>query len=315
MGTWAENLIRTTLFGLEIPLSEREMGGGESIARHRPAFSQGQTTESTGRDPYTFELRIPLFHEIDPNHYPNLKERIRATLDDRGTQALGEYVDPEIGPITVRATKWRWRSEPTQRNGGWYTISLEEDTGEIFTLEGTDEAPTTSAEAAETADVDLGELGIGDADLLDAWAEGGAPAEPNVVAAMEPGAGFSTVIDDLRDGIANGTAIADEVRARVDRVRRQIDATLQLEAVQGPEGWIAQGSLYELAEAVEREAERAMRNAATLVTYTPRAGMSAVEIALVLYGDPSRADEIASRNNVYHPLFVTGGLPILVLSR
>jgi len=315
MGTWKDNLTRSTLFGIEIPISEREIIGGEAIARHRPAFSQGQTTESTGREPYRFELRIPLFHQIDPTHYPTLKETLRVALDDRENSAIGEYVDPEIGPIMVRATSWRWKSDPTTRDGGWFTISLEEDTGEIYTLEDSDRPPMTAAEAAEEADVALGEIEITDAEILDAWETAGAPVDPNVAETIEPGATFETVVADLQDGIANGQAVADEVRARVDRVRRQIDATLQLEAVQGPEGWIAQGALYELAEAVEREAERAMRNAATLVQYVPRADISAVEIALALYDDPSRAEEIAQRNGIYHPLFVVGGRPILVLSR
>lgn len=51
-----------------------------------------------------------------------------------------------------------------------------------------------------------------------------------------------------------------------------------------------------------------------LVTYTPAVTLPAVVLSQQIYGDASRADEIAARNNVRHPGFVRGGQTLEVLS-
>lgn len=50
-----------------------------------------------------------------------------------------------------------------------------------------------------------------------------------------------------------------------------------------------------------------------LGSYTPPVTMPALVIAHRLYGDASRADEIAARNGLRHPGFVAGGVPLEVL--
>lgn len=53
---------------------------------------------------------------------------------------------------------------------------------------------------------------------------------------------------------------------------------------------------------------------ARVITYTPNITLPALVIAQELYGDASRADDIASRNHLRHPGFVLGGRGIEVLS-
>lgn len=316
MGTWNENLQPASFAGVEFPLAGREIGGGRASARHRPVFADGQSTEDTGREPYLFELRIPLFHTIDPNHYPTLKEQLRAAFDDPDTKGVGEYVDPELGPIRCKVVKHTWRSDAMERDGGWYTVALEEDSDAAYhyaTSTAAVEPTATPNQAADEADAELGELGLTDAEIKAAWEAGDAPASAGF--APEAGATFATVTADLMDGISTGIATADEVQAQVDRVRRQIDATLALEAVAGPDGWAAQGALYDLADAIERAAQRALRSGPPVVLWTPPAELSTAEIAVRLYGDARRAAEVEARNPSYHPLFLPAGRALRVLAR
>ena len=51
-----------------------------------------------------------------------------------------------------------------------------------------------------------------------------------------------------------------------------------------------------------------------LVSYTPRATVPSLLLAYQVYGDASRADEIANRNKPRHPGFLPGGDPLEVLA-
>lgn len=53
---------------------------------------------------------------------------------------------------------------------------------------------------------------------------------------------------------------------------------------------------------------------ARIVTYTPNITLPALVVAQELYGDASRADDIAARNHLRYPGFILGGRPIEVLS-
>lgn len=52
----------------------------------------------------------------------------------------------------------------------------------------------------------------------------------------------------------------------------------------------------------------------SLIQWTPPATMPLLLIAQILYGDPTRADEIGRRNGIADPNFVPGGVPLEVLS-
>jgi prophage DNA circulation protein len=85
----------------------------------------GQRSEDLGREPYVFELEIPLFADIDPSHYPTMAEQLRAILDDPEDGL--EYRDHELGTMPVSIGPWTSDIDAKMRDGVVFRIQLTED--------------------------------------------------------------------------------------------------------------------------------------------------------------------------------------------
>jgi prophage DNA circulation protein len=73
-------------------------------------------------------------------------------------------------------------------------------------------------------------------------------------------------------------------------------------------------TLVDLRAAVVKDINSRGADLARIIQYTPVRTEPALVIAQRLYGDATRAEEIIARNNIRHPLFVPGGVPLEVLS-
>jgi len=72
---------------------------------------------------------------------------------------------------------------------------------------------------------------------------------------------------------------------------------------------------YQLRAAVINDIQQRSINLPILLNYTIPATLPAVFVAYDLYEDINRAEEILKANNIRHPGFVPGGIPLEVLSR
>lgn len=71
-------------------------------------------------------------------------------------------------------------------------------------------------------------------------------------------------------------------------------------------------SLYDLKTAVTRDLDTRILELARLVEYTLNASLPAVMVSHDLYANIDEEQDIIERNNVEHPLFVPGGVPLEV---
>lgn len=94
-------------------------------------------------------------------------------------------------------------------------------------------------------------------------------------------------------------------------VRDNLVARLEAEATTASDDVYA--ALLDLRTAVVEDIGARSVNLPRLVSYTPQATLPAVVLAWRLYGDPTRDEEIVSRNRVRHPGFVPGGQTLEVL--
>lgn len=74
-------------------------------------------------------------------------------------------------------------------------------------------------------------------------------------------------------------------------------------------------SLYGLRAAVSRDISARSVDSPRLMPYTLNSPVSSVVLAYQLYGDVARENEIIVRNRIRHPGFISGGIPLEVLSR
>ncbi|MCE8004218.1 DNA circularization protein [Billgrantia ethanolica] len=90
-----------------------------------------------------------------------------------------------------------------------------------------------------------------------------------------------------------------------------IDAQMTTEA---PISDAVYGALVSLRAAVSEDLRTRVVALPGMTTYTPQRTLPALVVAHRLYGDATRADEIAVRNNVPHPGALRGGMELEVLS-
>lgn len=309
-----DDLNEAKLGGVPFPVGARKLSGGRAFARRRYPYRDGQSTEGTGREPYKFDLTVPLFADVDPEHYPNVYEQLRAQLDEPDQSSRIEYVDPELGPLFVQVVDWTWNQTAEQRDGGRYEIQLEEVSHDDFVFSTRVQDDRAAADLqAELVDTTLEDVGITDADVTSALSDAGAPLGDGD--AFEAGAATSSLLDGFTAALDDGAMAADELASRLDTLRTRLGAIGSMEALGTVDGWPAIQALSRLTAAVTQIAEAAIASAVPVVLYDVPQPMSAWEIAVALYGDGERGEEVARRNPSREVLSYRSGTQLRVLVR
>lgn len=311
---WDETLQPASFAGIEFPVASRSLGGGRALARKRYPNRPGQSVEETGREPYTFELEIPLFADVEPEHYPNTFESLRYAFDDPDTGALAEYVDPELGPLQAQVDTWTWRTAAGARNGGVLTVKLEEVSHEDFVLTtSTRDAQRSAEDAAAEIDERIGDLGISEEDLEQSFLAGGVPLSEDEKDKLS-GELWSTQVTRFVESIEDGISTAEEMAARLDGMRRRIDILVNLPGMQAPAAAFAHHAAMRLGASLVEMGDELVSRAPPLVEHIILSEQSVYEVASQLYGSPDRAAEILQRNPSPSPLFLPAGTRLVVLS-
>lgn len=109
------------------------------------------------------------------------------------------------------------------------------------------------------------------------------------------------VVTDF-ESIQDATKVRENITTIIDR---------ESEKTQNDNAYVALGGLQ---TAVIRGVPQMSQSLPQLIKYTPRATLPSLLVAYQVYGDASRADEIARRNKPRHPGFLPGGDPLEVLA-
>lgn len=313
MALW-DDLQPATFEGVEFPLASKRMSGGRAIRRNRYPYRAGQAIEDTGREPYSFELEIPLFAGMDPALYPNRYEELLLVFNDTRTTGEGEYVDPELGPINAKVVSWDWAEDAMRRDGGILTVRLEEVSfdAQVFSVDTRDPQATAEREA-EALDDELEGLGADEAELEESFKKAGVGLDPDE---LDKGSGelWTTQVTRFVERIEDGVQSVEDVVARVENIRSRVAIFNAHPLMQLPEATPANHAAARLAAAIVDLGAALLAQTAPVVAHTVMETMSVYELSSLLYGTPDRADEIMQRNPSPDPLFIRPGTVLDVLA-
>jgi len=363
-GYWTTNLIDVSLAAGEteivFPLADRQMGGGRDWASRKFPYRNGQEDEDTGARPRDISYSIPLFRDVEPEHYPSTMNDLVEFFESDEVKGRATLTDPEFGPMPVRLVSYQWSTTSKERDGGRLEL--------IFETLG-DENPVVGSGAAGEADA------VGDADALDtALADAGlepkdtaevmrdsgvaideterlelglsatfsaniglapgvditvptAPALPSFTTSVVSSSGFgpTTVPDNevrlftalvtrFQNSIERGDLVsADEVAVEIDRLLARAAAVRTEDVLEDPEtGWAVVQASSRLMASIQRVGTRAFQNTPLVVDYELTRELSAFEVAVLLFSNPSRVQEIIDLNPQLSPDFLPKGATLIV---
>lgn len=302
---WSDNLIDASLDGVDFLISTRTVKGGRAFARRRFPYRDGQSVEDTGREPYVFELEIPLYRGVSDSLYPARQVELLAVFDDAEKKGEVEYVDPEFGALNVKVSDWSWKTEPSARNGGLLSLVLEERTLDRSI---TDELRLNSTLqimvlAAINLDLAIDQSGLDLTELPE-----------------EDFGNWEDKIDDLTSKFTDVLLAADDIAAEIDAVTMTLNRLMAFDLGDEISKWSIVNSVVDLLGALHLYGEEQSKGGSgnkqqiKFIDWTVPSDMSKYDIAMRLYNDSIRADEIEFNNPTPNPMNYPRGTRLKVLS-
>ncbi len=311
MGFFDDEMPELKLGDLDnIPCASRKVSGGRAIVARKYPNRDGQSTEDLGREPYTFELEIPLFHDIDPNHYPTMWDQLRLVLDDP-PDAL-EFRDHELGTMQVSIASWSSDLVAEKRDGVLVHLTITEDLLDtpFQVRELVSDVPNAEGAGADL-DQALEDAGVDEDDTkakLDKAGVGLKADEQSYTAGdMWAGQG-STFSQRFTDGVVTAALVG----ASIDAMRGRVDVLLGLPQLQLPQNAGAVNAAMMFASAVALAGSAALASSTPIVEEAILDTCSVFEVAARLYGSTDRVAELLQRNPLVDPLFIRAGTKLLV---
>ena len=313
---WEEILQEASLGGVEFPLARRRWSGGRDGAHLTFPHAPGQAVDDTGRKARTLELEIELFADVDESHYPGKFRELISLFENDTQRGEHEYVDPILAPMDVKVWDFDIEEESERRNGAVLKVRLEEVTQDVeaTTLSPRRSSRVVASETAAELDDALAESGVTDADVDTAFEKAGAPKSGDEKA-WPTGQTFTSLTSAFVGGLNAGLRSVDEVAARADVARRRVASVASLAPLRTVDGWRGYAASLQLVDSLSDLAETAARKAVAVIDHRLAADTSATEIALRLYKDRTRADEIVRRNPTRNPNRYLAGTVLKVLER
>jgi prophage DNA circulation protein len=302
------NLQEASLGGVAFPLSQRSFSGGRDLSRIKPVYQPGQAVEDTGRTPYTFKVTAELYADVDAAHYPGVFNALIGLVHDERQLGEVEYVDPLLGAFAVKIIDFDAQETSAARNGGTLSFTLEEVSIRIADfLQATHISPQSEAEqVARQADESLDAAGVSDDDLSDAFDSAGLPLQGDELS-WPAGQKLTSLVGDFVAFAADAQLAVDDVQGALGNARARLASLLSLPTLRTADGWYALAAVTSLVDSISRLGDSVVARSVAVVDYTISSQQSAREIALDLYGDPSRCAEILLRNPVKNPNAIPAG--------
>lgn len=315
---WDEIMSDAQLGDTTFPLERRGLSGGREFGRITPPHQPGQRVTDTGRKALIFKLVIPLFNGLEGRDdlYPTVYEELLDIFTNDEDKAELEYIDPILGAFQVKISEWEDDHNAESRDGCRITCTLEEINTDPYGIIIPPRAPGREAiEAAAQLDEALEELGVTDETISEAIALSGHPIDSDEKNSWPAGRTFESLCGDFQEGLELGTLYADRVAAQVDRVRSRLRTVLELAELGAASGWTAYSSALRLVETLGQQADKAIARATPIVAVTIEGSVSVYDLAIRLYGDAARANEIVTRNRITRPWAIAPGTVLRVAER
>lgn len=315
---WEEILADARLGDVTFPLESRALSGGRTFGRIDPPHQPAQRTADTGRMPLTFKLSIPLFNGVEGRNdlYPTVYQELLDVFTNDDDKGLVEYIDPVLGAFMVKIATWAVDEGADARDGARITCVLEEENRDAYGIVVPPRAPGREAiEAAAELDEELAALGVNDDAIARAMTASGHPLDTDEVGGWPEGRTFESLCADFQEGLELGTLYADRVAAQIDRARSRVRSLLQLAELRTPDGFPAYSAALRLVQALGQQADLAIARATPIVAFEVQGPLSIYDVAVKLYGDAARAEEIMQRNAITRPWAIARGTVLRVAAR
>jgi hypothetical protein len=227
---WNETLLDATLEAADIevtfPIATRDVRAGRAFARRRYPYRPGQDAEDTGQNPRVINYDIPLFRDVEEEHYPDGFLSMLDLFESDEVKGRATLTDPEFGPIEVRLVEMQWRTDARERDGGQLRVSFEtlgESVQTFFDpVEGDSAGDQASAEeAAGKLDQALGDAGLEPKEVAGLLLDAGVPLVETELLAFGLSASFSANVG-LLDTL--GVVIDAQQPVQVENAR-SVDAS------------------------------------------------------------------------------------------
>ena len=368
-GYWTTNLIDASLSAgdteLTFPVSSRQVEGGRDWASRKFPFRNGQSDEDTGARPRALTYTVPLFRDVEEEHYPNTMFDLVEFIESDEVKGRATLTDPEFGSLPVRLTGYSWNTESVRRDGGELRLTFEtlgDENFTIITVEGSgdgaaadasveaaavDDAlaesgkkPTDTALTLKDAQVALSELERLELGLSASFSANiGLSLGVNITVPQVPALATFTTTVKSTSGFGAQTVADNEVRlftAMVDRFQKMVergdlrsvdeiaaetdvlmarvaavrnDPTLNTDS---EKGWAVYESTAQLMGAIQRVAMRAFQDVPLVLDYVLTRELSAFEVAVLLFSDPTRVQDVIDLNPSVSPDFLPKGTTLIV---
>lgn len=304
---WSQNLLPAKLTAtlvagaapeVEFEIRERNVESGQRFARYVYSYRAGQGVEGLGRKIYIWNLKCPLFRGVGTNHYPGTLDNLVKLIEANNGEL--EYMDPEWGPFRVIVADWGWQTVAELRNGGVLSLTLEERSFEQSISDNLNKPQLAkralAAKLARSLDNALELLGT------------------SLPAITDKSKGFSLteMWSSVQDALDSAAMAADEIAARIDEVFLVGQDVYNFSAQDEIERWSITNVVADFLGAAEGVGDDSgdIPPGERMVTRVLPDTMSMFQIAMMLYGDSVRAEEIAFNNSVADPMAYPRGYRI-----
>lgn len=292
-----------------IPCSSRKLGGGRDVKSRKYPNRNGQSGEDMGREPYTFDLEIPLFAGVDANHYPTMADQLRSILDDPPDPL--EYRDHELGTLNVTIEPYTSDLVSEKRDGVVFRIKLVEDQLDAPSQFRELTSAPNAQNAGDTLDQELEEAGVSEPNVITSLDRAGVGLT-NAERGFAAGQMWTSLAIGIVNVIQEGVATAEQIGSMVDTTRARVDVVLGLPQVLDPANGSAMTAAILFLEAITLLGDVALASAAIEVEEEILDVCSVFQVAARLYGDELRAIEIMQRNPGINALFIPRGTRLVV---
>lgn len=289
MSALSDSLAAWTYESVSFPGTETRVEWGHDSARHQGYGQRGNDVETTGQKARTFTVSIPLRNGLrwsGERLYPETYLRLREALKT----PEGFLTHPTYGLVTVHVDTISERIDPAKPDGLDLDVTFTEQRAESQELE------LTLARSAAPADAALSAAAEADA------AVSSLDLSTSTTISAEVSAAFEYLDASVRGGA--------EAIAAFDDLVADLDARLRDSAASGVDGHAYRTALGRTRAAVL--ARRAEYLGDTAQTITLGDTMSLARAAVEAYGDAARAAELASKNRIDDPLFISAGTVLVI---
>lgn len=314
---WEAIMADASLASVTFPLARRAVSGGIDFGRIRVIGRRGQGMDPTGGQPLSFQLEIPLFNGVEGRQdlYPTVYQDLIGVCTDDATQGPVDYTDPILGAFRVAVTKFEVNEQSEPRDGAVVKIDLEE----VTDADASFVTPQRSAfrqvsQSAAAIDGQLASLGVSDQQVTFAISQSGYPRSGDDV--WVASAIVSSIASLFLASLQQGALGADELSLMVNAFRWRMRAlVLGIDECNTVDGWPIYANAMILIDVAGQLAERAIASAAPIRLVEVAAPISAYELAVKLYGDVSRVDDVFRRAPTPRPWSYPRGTVIRLPSR